>query len=651
MGVNRRPSPAVPGVNSEARGADSTAVRVSGRETGPAGPTPTIPAVSDGAAGVLAPGAERDRPRTPARNRRRRRGLAVLVITIAVAWTAYAVLQLVEARRHAQRGLDILHATQADLTTVQLIRGRGLPRMRAAQHQLEQARRASGSFALAPFEVLPWVGRQVRSVDALVSSGARVVRVGADAMQRSRAALGSRPAAGPARVALVERLGTIAQQAGRRLRHVDLGPGQALVGPLGDARRRFGRELGRVRQAMADVDDASRGLAELARGPSRYLVVAANNGEMRAGSGMLLSAGVMTMHDGRFDLGTMTATGDLLLPEGAGVPIGGDLAARWGWLEPNREWRNLMASPRFDASASLAARLWQARTGETVDGVIVLDPFALRSLLATTGPVEVDGQAISADNVADELLLQQYVEAGAANLSDPAANDPANQARREKLSRVARAVVQRLDEGGWDAATLADDLRTAVEGRHVLAWSSRPTEERAWRAGGVAGDLHPDSLLVAVLNRGGNKLDQFLPVSAAVDQQRVQRGTRLTVRLRLRNETPPDLPAYVAGPYPFSGFREGEYRGIVAVDVPGVAQGVSLGGGDRLVADGPDGPARVVATEVVLERGQPRDLVLRLVIPRGFEHVRVEPSARTPPVRWTWGRRRFTDETAVPLSW
>ena len=42
---------------------------------------------------------------------------------------------------------------------------------------------------------------------------------------------------------------------------------------------------------MVDVDDASTGIAQMAQGPSKYLVLAANNAEMRAGSGMLLSAG------------------------------------------------------------------------------------------------------------------------------------------------------------------------------------------------------------------------------------------------------------------------------------------------------------------------------------------------------------------------
>ena len=56
------------------------------------------------------------------------------------------------------------------------------------------------------------------------------------------------------------------------------------------------------------------------------------------------------------------------------VPLSGDVADRWGWLAPNREWRNLASSPRFDANAELAAQMWKASTGQDVDGVLAHRP-------------------------------------------------------------------------------------------------------------------------------------------------------------------------------------------------------------------------------------------------------------------------------------
>lgn len=73
-------------------------------------------------------------------------------------------------------------------------------------------------------------------------------------------------------------------------------------------------------------------------------------------------------------------------------------------------------------------------------------------------------------------------------------------------------------------------------------------EQRGWRAAGLDGDLDDDSLLVSVLNRGGNELDWFLTTGARLSTARVGSDTEVTVRLTFRNTTPSGLPRYVTGP-------------------------------------------------------------------------------------------------------
>src|SRR5207247_1833460 len=147
---------------------------------------------------------------------------------------------------------------------------------------------------------------------------------------------------------------------------------------------------------LARAVTSTRGLATFLEGPSRYLVLAANNAEMRAGSGTVLSAGVLTARDGRLSLGEFQPTGDLRLP-GDGVALPKDLRARWGWLHPGREWRNLAASPRFDVTGEVATRMWRAAGGKPVEGVLVVDVEALASVLRAVGPVDVGGERIDAD--------------------------------------------------------------------------------------------------------------------------------------------------------------------------------------------------------------------------------------------------------------
>ncbi len=597
----------------------------------------SIPPESAAPAGSAAP-----RP-----HRRRNRLIVAGVVVVVVVWSAFAALQLIQARRHAQKGLDRLESAQHDLGPAQLIRGEGLGRMKAAQDEFDQAASAGDSFALKPFTVLPFVGRQVRSVSALTSSAAKVVDVGVSTMQASVERLKKPTTAGPDRVALVNELGAIASKARVQLRGLDLGPSEALLGPLAKARTKFKHQLDKVRTSMTDVDEASKGIGEMAQGPSKYLVLAANNSEMRAGSGMLLSAGVLTMQNGQFNLGPMTDTGFLPVPPGA-VPISGDLAARWGWTDPSQEWRNLAMSPNFPANAELAAQMWKAKTGESVDGVIAIDPIGLKSLLEVSGPVVVDGQLVTTDNVVQETLLQSYLDYGP-NVRDGDVNP--NFTRRERSSAIARAIVDQLDAKGWDVAKLVDDLQHSAQGRHVLAWSSKPEQQRGWEAAGVSGRLRPDSLLLAVDNRAGNKLDQFLHVSAAFEHTPATAGSTVTVHIHIANQTPTTgLNEFVEGPYS-SDFVAGEYSGILSVNIPGVSRAIHLDGGSKIVAAGPDGPTRVIATQMQLFRGEQKDYTLSFQVPTGYEHVTIEPSSRYPTVTWTADGQTWQDNSARTIRW
>jgi hypothetical protein len=390
---------------------------------------------------------------------------------------------------------------------------------------------------------------------------------------------------------------------------------------------------------MVDADDAATGLGQMLRGPSNYLVLAANNGEMRSGSGMLLSAGVLQLQDGHFQLGPMTDTGSLMVPPGA-VPMSGDLAARWGFATPNQEWRNLALSPQFPANAALAARMWKAKTGQTVDGVIAIDPEALQGLIAASGPVNVNGTSVDKNNVISQILLTQYLT-----------GDPGSDARHNLESQIARAVVAQLEAKGWNTANLVDDLRNAANGRHVLAWSSRPVQQRAWSAAGLSGALPSDGLLVALDNASGNKLDQFMHVRGSVAHQPVKGGSRVTVTVDVANDAPAiPLPRIVAGPFE-PNFQAGEYRGILAIDIPKVARGIRYDSGGPLVASGPDYTTRVSAIPIDLQRGARHRYVLRFTVPDGYFHTQVEPSARLPGISWTSGADRWQDDSAHPLSW
>jgi hypothetical protein len=301
-----------------------------------------------------------------------------------------------------------------------------------------------------------------------------------------------------------------------------------------------------------------------------------------------------------------------------------------------------MLSPRFDASAALAAQMWQAAGQGTADGVLALDPVALQEILAATGPVGVEGVTYTKDNVVYELLRGQYLR------HPDLAERPE---RREELGAIAAATIGAIDAGHWSPEKLAAGLARAGRGRHLLDWSSRPDERAGWQAAGAGGELRRESLGVSIINRGGNKLDQFLTVDAELRLQAGNAGnTDGTLRIRLANK-PPDDPAYIVGPHFGLPLEAGEYLGIVAVTLPGGARGGRLVGFDQLNVAGADGPTRVIGAEIRLKKGETRTILARFSLPTAAGVVRVEPSARVPAIRWRFGPQTWDDTAARTIRW
>jgi hypothetical protein len=560
-------------------------------------------------------------------------------LALAGTWLAACVVLMAGAAADVRAGTAAIRRAQAGLELVDLATGRPAAEVGEAKIRFEQAQRRVTSPVLLPVRLVPVIGRQLESVIALVGAATEVSDTVLTTTRQAQRLLEVQPTSGPSRVELVHALGTLSGDAGRRVAAVDLGPGIGLFDRLAHERDKLSTELTRLQERLDQASAGAAAVAGMLTGHHRYLVFAANNAEMRAGAGMLLSVGELEVDDGELRLGEMLAVTNVPVPKGA-VELEGDLADRWGWLAPNVEWRNLMTSPRFDEAAPLAARMWVAAGHRPVDGVVALDPVALRSLLRATGPVTVEGRRVGAENVVDLLLHGQYVRFD--DRSD----------RKEELGQIARATVEALDARHPSLPSLARSLHEAASGRHLLVWSREPVQQAGWRALGVDGALGPDSLLLSVVNRAANKLDQFLEVSADMSFAPQGRDTEVTVRVTLRNATPNGEPRYVAGGDPASGVPAGVYLGILSVNVPGASFGLRVDGRQDFAVAGEDGPTQVVGFQLRLDQGQTRTEVVRFTLPGGHGAVRVEPSARVPAIAWTGPAGAWPDGAAheVPFA-
>jgi uncharacterized protein DUF4012 len=578
-------------------------------------------------------------PRFSAPVRRVLQGLAILF----VLWILASGFVLLRSRAAANSALDRLDAAQEQLTAAELLRGEGQQALAEARRDFETAHDRAGSFVLAPWKAVPLLRQNVKSVEALTEAAGKITAIAERATTEAEKVLELSPVTGPGRLDMLRQLELITGRAADDMRRVDLGPDFFLFGPLGSARDRFIDRLDQLRDALGGARALAEGSERLLVGPRRYLVLAANNAEMRAGSGMLLSAGIASFSNGNFSLGEFRPSADFNLAAGA-VPLPPELQALWGSFTPSQEWRNLATTPRFDVTAPLAAEMWRAATGEVVDGVLAVDPVALRALLAAQGPINAAGRELNADNVIGFLLNDQYA---GVSIEDSQAG------RRDALGEVARAAVDTLNSRPWVSTDLVGQLGNAGRGRHVLAWARDPVEQEAWAAGGVDGSLKEDSLSVSLLNVGANKLDQFIQVDGRIEVAEVDDGGHdVTITLELRNEAPTGLPSYIAGPHPALALAEGEYQAVVAVSTPGFGSVATIDGLEHLLANGLDGPTKVAAAgDVRLARGATSTVTVRFRLPEGVDELRLEPSARVPPITWQYQGRTFQDYATEHLEW
>lgn len=554
-----------------------------------------------------------------------------------LVWLIAAAILLISGYSDARAAQRHVSSLQGEATTDAVRNGEVDAELATTARTIRSAHNKFANPVLYPVRVIPFVGRQLRSAIAVTGVAADVAETGVDAfgeLHEVEDKLKTDRAGG------LRDLAEIARRASEKLDSADLGPDTALLGPLAKARNETAQQLLTVRSSLKQGGSGAESLADLLEKNQKYLLLVANNGEMRAGSGMFLSTGVVQGQNGRLSLSELRtnrfdARSDSL------VEWPKDLQDRWGWMGRQGDYRNLMLSPRFDVAAPLANEIWRKRGGEQVDGVIAVDPVFFRSVLRATGPITVDGESLSADNVLTKLMVDQYRDI---DLTKSTVN--AQLERRESLAGIAQGAFAALDAGRWDPATMAREMSAAANGRHLMVWASGEQQNKLWVDAGLSGDLSSDSLMVSSSNVGANKMDQFMKISANLDSRVGQSGQDIALAVTIKNDMPEGLPGYVTGPTPNLNLTKGEYSGFLTVNTPADSKDLRIDGKPPLVALGPDGPTQTIATAVRIKPGETRTFVIKFTRSSKAQKTIVEPSGRWPATSWTSGSSNWVDDTA-----
>lgn len=284
-----------------------------------------------------------------------------------LVWLALAAVELAYGLSEASQGLAEVQQARAELSASDLVAQAPATPLEAASRSFGSAHGALTSPLLAPFDIVPVLGRQLGAVQDLSGAAGQASDVGVGSVDELKKVLDTPHTAGPDRIAVLRRLSALAATTNQKLERIDPGPGKALVGPVASKYNEFVADLNQVKTTLGNASQASAAVAGILQGPQQYLVLMANNAEIRAGSGMFLEAGVLSSNGGSLQLGDLTPTGDIPLSPGE-VTVSAELERNWGFLKPGVDWRNLALTPNSTSTASWRLPCGRRRRASTWTG-------------------------------------------------------------------------------------------------------------------------------------------------------------------------------------------------------------------------------------------------------------------------------------------
>lgn len=511
-------------------------------------------------------------------------GLSALVVAVAIApalWSGYD-----RSRREDQRRIVRALAVAAGVAFVCLVglavsaisarselqRGvssarAGLEMIRAGDHEQAATRfeRAAAAFSSArdtlssawsqPARALPLISQQVDALLGVSEAGSGLAHAAAR-MATSAPYQQLRSESGQVDLQLVRAMQQPVDDSTAALtsalERVTSVRSEWLIPPIASEVDDFAADLDR---SLPQAELAADGLRVAPRilggeGRRRYLLLFTSPAETRFLGGFVGAYGLLIADEGKLTLERSGASAELSAdPDDEGFRLEGfdETLARYGRYQPQRFMQNLTVSPDLPTNAALARAVFpQAIGGQSIDGVIVADPFALAALLELTGPVHVAGLEAPLDstNAARYLLEGQYRQF-----------EGELDARRDRLSAAARATFDallRIDLPG--PRRLGEVLGPVVEQKRLLFWTFDPAEQAFLDRLGTSGRFAPpadlDYLSVRVANANANKIDAYLHRTIDYEVTYSPQTGRLsgTLTVELVNDAPSSgAPEYVIG--------------------------------------------------------------------------------------------------------
>lgn len=292
-----------------------------------------------------------------------------------------------------------------------------------------------------------------------------------------------------------------------------------------------------------------------ANGQTRhYLVLAMSNVEIRACGGFPGSRGVMSVTDGKLELGDFVKV-DMMKEPLSPLPITDEEAnlftTGWGLTGFNTlgyTMGDVTMTPDYPRAAQLASDMQKAIVGDDIDGVFAVDPVFLQYMLGIVGGTQLpDGTVVDGSNAAKVLLHDIYW------------NYPVEEQDAIFAAVAGSAFNKIVDElGSSDITKIAAAIEKGASEGRILMYSRNDDEEKAAKALGISGALQNDAseapiLGVYVNNYSYSKMDWFLDKRVTIDSsvENADGSTTYRVTTTLKNTMTPqekaEMPGYFQG--------------------------------------------------------------------------------------------------------
>ena len=262
--------------------------------------------------------------------------------------------------------------------------------------------------------------------------------------------------------------------------------------------------------------------------PKKYLMAFQNSAEARGTGGILGAYAIVESNKGSLKVIETGSNEPLYGSSLEKIPIDVPDEYRKLYGENPAILQNSNLSPHFPYGAEIWLALWKKEFGQTLDGVIAIDPTALSYILRATGPITLNsGEKITSEYLVADTLKDAYKRF-----------EKDNKARKQYLVDIMNATVKHLNSGDYSKLKMAQAIRDGIVANRILFYSIDQSAQKKLSQTRLGGFMSLDSnneFRTVIQNVDASKLDYYLDRSVEIESKSCEKDRQTQVRIRVTN--------------------------------------------------------------------------------------------------------------------